>query len=197
MKETGTRGRSAAVGLFGSLPRRCGSVPSLRWIALALAVLVAGGCGYHVAGRGDMMPKNIKTIAIPAFSNRTTHYRIAQHLPEAITREFISRTHYRVVPETDNADAVLSGAIINITSYPIISDQATGRATAVQLVVRFQVSLRARDGKVLFSRPNLEVHERYEVSEDPNAYFEEGDAGFDRLNRDAAASIVSAVLENF
>ena len=36
------------------------------------AALVASGCGYHVSGHADLMPKNIKTIAIPAFGNITT-----------------------------------------------------------------------------------------------------------------------------
>jgi len=53
------------------------------------------------------------------------------------------------------------------------------------------------DGKVLFSRPNLEVRERYEISVDAKTYFEESDVAMERLSRDVARSVVSAVLENF
>lgn len=160
--------------------------------------LVAAGCGYHVAGRGDTMPKNIKTIAIPAFGNATTHYRLAQMLPAALTREFISRTRYQVVPDVNAADAVLTGTVTNYSFYGIVADQVTGRATSVQLSVRLQIALRERaTGTILYSQPNMEVRERYEISVDPNAYFEESDAALDRLSRDAARSIVSAVLEKF
>jgi hypothetical protein len=64
--------------------------------------------------------------------------------------------------------------------------------------VVLQVKLTDRsDNKVLFERPNFEVRERYEISTDPRAYFEESDVALDRLSRDVARSIVSAVLENF
>jgi hypothetical protein len=43
----------------------------------------------------------------------------------------------------------------------------------------------------------MEVHERYEISVDPKAYFDESSVAVDRLARDVARSVVSAVLENF
>jgi hypothetical protein len=59
----------------------------------------APGCGYHVSGHGDLMPKTIKTIAIPAFGNITVRYQLARLLPADITREFLSRTHYAIVAD--------------------------------------------------------------------------------------------------
>jgi hypothetical protein len=35
-------------------------------------------CGYHVSGHADLLPKHIKSIAIPAFGNLSTRYRLAQ-----------------------------------------------------------------------------------------------------------------------
>ena len=52
-------------------------------------------------------------------------------------------------------------------------------------------------GSVLFSRPYFEVRERYEISVDARTYFEESDVAMERLSRDVARSVVSAVLENF
>ena len=83
-------------------------------------------------------------------------------------------------------------------SYPTVVDAASGRAAGVQVIVILQVKLTDRsDGKVLFERQNFEVRERYEISTDPRAYFEESDVAMDRLSRDVARSVVSAVLENF
>jgi hypothetical protein len=165
------------------------------------AVLAAGllaGCGYHVGGKADLMPKNIKTIAITSFVNVTTRYRIAERLPADIAREFISRTRYRIVADPRDADAVLSGAVVNFNAFPGIFDPATGRATGVQTVVTLQLTLRdQKSGQVLFSRPGVEFRERYELSVDPNAYFDESTAALERLSRDVARSVVSAILENF
>ena len=58
----------------------------------------------------DLIPKTVHTIAIPAFTNPTTRYKLTDQLPEAIAREFISRTRYRIVSDPNPADAVLKGA---------------------------------------------------------------------------------------
>ena len=61
-----------------------------------------------------------------------------------------------------------------------------------------QVTLTERaTGKVIFSRPNFDVHQRYELSLTAGAYFEESDAALDRLSRDVARDLVSSILENF
>jgi len=80
------------------------------------AAWAASGCGYRVVGRANTLPAGAHTIAIPAFTNRTTTYRIEQIFTEAVAREFIARTKYRVVPEADGADLVLQGEVTNIAS---------------------------------------------------------------------------------
>jgi len=169
---------------------------------LAVAVLAAAicgtGCGYHVAGRSEILPQTIRTIAITPFANKTIQYKLAQRLPADITREFIERTRYKVVTDPKTADAVLNGAVLNFVSYPIIADQSTGRATVVQCSAYLNITLTERaTGKVLFTRPSLEVRERYEISVDPRAYFDESGAGMDRLALDVARDVVTSILEKF
>ena len=166
--------------------------------AVVLLVAACAGCGYHVAGRADLLPKHIKTIAIPAFANNTARYKLADRLSGALTREFITRTRYRVVTDLNAADAILRGAVISYNFYPAISDPASGRATAVHISVILQLTLHERStGAVLFSRPTFEARERYEISVDPRAYFEESDTAVERLSHDVARSVVSAILEAF
>lgn len=162
-------------------------------VAAALA-----GCGYHIAGKADLMPKNIKTIAVPAFANGTPRYKLARLLPAGITQEFISRTKYNIVADPNQADAILKGTLANFVVFPVLSDPATGRATGAEIVVTLQVTLTERaTGKVLFSRPSLEFRERYEISTDPQTYFDESGTAIERVARDAARTVVTAILENF
>ncbi|HWQ54512.1 MAG TPA: LPS assembly lipoprotein LptE [Bryobacteraceae bacterium] len=170
----------------------------IRIAAVAAAIAVLSGCGYHVAGRGDLLPKTVKTIAVPAFGNVTTQHKLAERLPADITREFIARTRYTIVAEPDRADAVLTGAVVNQFAYTSVADPSTGRSTGVLVSVVIQVTLTERaTGKVLFTRPGMEVRERYEISVDPKVYFDESEVAMQRLSRDVARSVVSAVLENF
>jgi hypothetical protein len=172
---------------------------SMLFSCAALApFLLEPGCGYHVSGHGDALPKTIKTIAVPAFKNATTRYTLTNELPAAITREFISRTRYAVAADPNAADAVLNGSIVKYDAYPTAFDPVTGRATLVLVFVHLQFSLTDRaTGDVLYSRPDLEVRERYEISTDPRAYVEESDAAMDRLSKSVATQVVSAILEKF
>ena len=163
-----------------------------------LLALLWSGCGYHVSGHADTLPKTIKTIAVPPFSNNTTRYRLTERLPAAITREFLSRTRYKVVGDPKDADAVLNGSVITYAAFPTTFDPATGRASAVQVYVHLGFTLTERaTGAVLYSQPNFEARERYEISTDQRAYFEESDPAMDRLSQYVARMVVSAVLEKF
>jgi RNase P/RNase MRP subunit p29 len=147
-----------------------------------LCAAAFSSCGYHVAGKADLVPKSITDL-----------------LPEAISHEFIARTRYQIVNDPEQADAVLRGTIVNFVQYPIVFDQATGRASGLQVNVIMQVSLVERTtGKVIFSRPNFEQHDRYEISvTNTNQYFEESGPALNRLSRDVARDLVSAILDNF
>jgi hypothetical protein len=171
---------------------------SIRFIPLSVAFALAAlsGCGYHVSGHGDLMPKTVKTIAIPAFGNTTTRYKLARTLPADISTEFLKRTRYRIVSDPNQADAVLTGTLSNYSAYPTIS--AGGRSTTVEAVVTMSVTLTNRaTGAVIFSRGNAEFRERYEISADPTAYFDESGTAMERLSKDVARSVVSAILEAF
>lgn len=158
----------------------------------------SAGCGYRIAGRTDLLPSTIRTIAIPTFGNLTNRYKLSERLPAAIGREFLTRTRYAVVASPDQADAVLNGAVVNYMSFPSVSDPTTGRATAIQITVILQLALAERStGKLLFNRPSVEFRQRYEISVDQSTYFEESDIALDRLSRDVARTLVSSVLEAF
>ena len=161
-------------------------------------VVLAASCGYHTGGQADLVPKTVHTLAIPAFSNATTGYKLTDQLPEAIAREFISRTRYRIVSDPTAADAVLSGAVLSYTSFPTVFDPTTSRASAVEVHVNLRLSLVERaTGKTLYTRPNFEVRERYQISLDPAAFFEESDSALARASQQTAQQVVSSILENF
>lgn len=165
---------------------------------LAPVICLLSACGYHVAGRGELLPKTVHTVAIPAFGNATIRYKLTDKLPEAITREFITRTRYRVVSDTNQADMILNGVVNSYSSFPITFDPTTNRASTVEVHVTMQIKLTERaTGKVLFDRPRLDVSERYEISQDPRQYFEESEDALNRASVAVAQQVVSAILNNF
>ncbi|MEO7143086.1 MAG: LptE family protein [Bryobacteraceae bacterium] len=170
----------------------------IRALFVSAILCLAVSCGYHISGHADLVPKSIRTIAIPAFGNLTVHYKLTDKLPEAVAREFIARTRYKIVTDPNTADAVLRGTVINYVSYPTIFDPISNRAAAVQFDVTLQASLvNRRTGEVIWQRPSFDMKELYEISTDPRAYFDESGVAIDRLCGATAQTIVSAILENF
>jgi hypothetical protein len=168
------------------------------WMGMFSFILLSSSCGYHTGGHADLIPKTIHTVAIPAFTNNTTRYKLTDQLPEAIAREFIARTRYRVVPDPGTADAVLAGMVLSYAASPTVFDPVTARASAIELHVTLRLNLTERaTGKNLFSRPNYEVRERYQISVDPTAFFEESDSALARASKEVARLVVTSILDNF
>jgi len=165
--------------------------------AICAMWLVCAGCGYHVAGKSNMLPATLHTIAVPPFGNATIHNELARYLTESVSRELIQRTRYAVVANPAEADAVLYGSIANVFANATTIDPNTGRATGSQITIQVQIRLVDKAGKVLYNRPNLELRDRYEVSTLPSQYFDESQVAYQRLSRSAAQTIVSGILENF
>ncbi len=166
------------------------------WGAGALAAAVS--CGYHVGGKADLVPKSIQTVAIPAFVSSSIRYKLVDVLPQQIGREFMARTRFRVLDDPSEADAVLNGTINVAQVFPTIYDPTSAKATSVQVVVVVTINFVERaTGKVLYSRPNMAFRQNYSIAVDPHQFFDESGPAFDRVSRDLARDIVSAIVENF
>jgi outer membrane lipopolysaccharide assembly protein LptE/RlpB len=164
-----------------------------------LALLLCTACGYHTAGHVvQQAPESIQTIAIPAFKNDSTTYRIQQILTEGVVREFTTRTRYRILHEaSDEADATLQGTVLSTSATPLAYDTNTGRAASVLVVVSISVKLMDRHGKALYENPQYLFREQYELSQDLTTFFQEDSPALHRLSRDFGRTLVSNLLEGF
>jgi hypothetical protein len=166
---------------------------------------IASGCGYHVAGHSNSLPKNIHTIAVPAFENKTASYRIEQRLTSATVHEFLAKTPYRIVSDANGGDAVLRGKILSLEVLPLLFENSTPtvpanvtRATTMLVTMKCEVTLEDREsGKILYHTDNFLFRNQYEITADVKSFFEEQDPAIDRLAADFASRLVAAVTENY
>ena len=167
-------------------------------VAVLVATSLLSGCGYHVAGTADALPKSIHVIAVPALENKTTTYRIEQRLTSATIREFLAKTNYKIVSNAASGDAVLTGKVLSVEATPLLFDTTTARATTMLVTVKCEVTLtESETQKVLYHTDNFLFRNEYELSTDVESFFEEQDPALDRLAHDFAQKLVAAVLENF
>ncbi len=166
--------------------------------SICFFLLSTFACGYHVAGKGDRLPSDIKTIAVPAFVNKSQRYRIEQMVSQAVTREFIERTSYGVTHDPREADAVLEGTIKDVRAGVVTFDLNTGRASTMQIQVTAEVKLTdSHTHRALFANSNYIFREQYQISPSESGLFEEDQPALERLSRDLARTLVTAILENF
>ena len=172
-----------------------------RWAratSLLAISIFASGCGYHVVGHESTLPEGWKEIAIPALKNNTTQYRIEQVFTQAIVREFISRTKYRVVQNEAEADAVLHGEVLSIETTPLLFDATTGEVTTMLVTVRVKVDLIDNKTKApVYENKDMVFRQEYQISSNVQSFFQEESPALERMSHDLAAQIVSNVMENF
>ena len=193
--------------------RRGPPVPSrlaaLRCQPLATILFALGllpGCGYHVAGHNDALPKTIHVIAVPALENKTTSYRIEQRLTAATIHEFLAATPYKIVSTDSGADAILRGRVLSVEAVPLLfvttpataTEASTTRATTMLVTMKCDVTLsESPSERILYHNENFVFRNQYEISTDVKSFFEEQDPALDRMAQDFAKRLVAAVRENF
>ncbi len=166
--------------------------------ALVILLAALSSCGYRVAGKADLLPPSLKTVAIPAFTNATIRYKLTDVLPQAFAREFIAHTRYKVVTDPARADMVLSGAVITYTNNPTIFDPNVQRNNVADLHVTMEVTLTERTtGRILYKKPAFEIKESFQISSDPSEFFEESEPAIRRASELVAQTVVTSILENF
>src|SRR5215471_20079774 len=129
------RRRAVQRGPVDSISRAPGGMGrGVQTISPGMAFLVGicvsfAACGYHTAGHANLLPSDLRTIAVPAFVNQTQTYKIEQTLTAAVVQEFTTRTKYHITADARSADAVLHGTVLSTYTTPLTYDTTTGRAT--------------------------------------------------------------------
>lgn len=173
--------------------KRCGWM-----ILLALTAMLAAGCGYRMEGHVNNLPSTIAVVEVAPFKNLTRTPNISQLITAAVSSELIHRTRYRVQPDSEGADAELSGAITNIIFTPVTFDPVSGRATTMEVRMHVQASLSdVHTHKVLFHNDDMVFHDQYQISPQLPDFFEEDTSAFARMSQTVARTLVSNILENF
>lgn len=169
-----------------------------RILSILIAGLLVSGytdCYKPVTNSG--LPKNIKTVAVPAFQfePRGIRYKIESRFTDAVVREIIRRGNgLKVQGSRAGADAVLEGTIRDFAFSGVLLD-SEGRARVYEVTVVTAVTIRdTRDNKILYDNQNFVFKDSFEFSSDPRSFFNEEDPAVERISRAFAEAAVSAFI---
>jgi hypothetical protein len=170
----------------------------LKLSVLGLMVALSAGftdCYKPVTNSG--LPKDIRTVAVPAFQfeAKGLRYRVESRFTDAVTKEIIRRGNgLRVQSSRTGADAVLEGTIRDFNFSGVLLD-SEGRARVYEVTIVTAVTIRdLKNNKILYDNQNFIFRDSFEFSADPRSFFNEEDPAVERMARAFAEAAVSAFV---
>jgi hypothetical protein len=130
-------------------------------LGLCTYLLLPGmlGCGYQFAGRSDLFPKDIRSVYVEPFINRTRDVGIEQELTSALRSEFYRRGELQVVDQVDQADAILSGVVRTFDSLTA-SVNNSNEVLQYEATMIVDVTFRRREpSEILWRGQNIRLTE--------------------------------------
>ena len=126
-----------------------------------LALLCLPGCGYQFAGRSDLFPKDIHSVYVEAFLNRTRDVGLGAEITTALRGELYRRGELQLVDQPDRADAILSGTVRSF-------DSLTASVNQDAEVLQFEATLivdttfrRREPSEILWRGQNIRLSQIY------------------------------------
>ena len=127
-----------------------------RLVALFLSAMFLFSCAGPYTPSPQIMPANIKKIAVRPFTNNTSHYGLEEKLTLAVSNELISDGRLAVVRDEKDADGILVGEINKYILQPLTYDSNLV-TTQYKLWILLNVYFIDKNNNVtLWSEPNME-----------------------------------------
>ena len=162
-------------------------------VALVMSVALAA-CGYQLMG-GLSAPQGVQSIAIPVLKNQTSESGIAMVFSNDLIYEF-TRSKVLHVVDKNRADAVLSGTIVSM-AVETVSYTAGYTSAERRVTICLNLTLKCRDGRVLWSDAALFDHESYKVSKDVRVTETNKRAAIGVIAERLAEEIHNRILQDF
>jgi len=160
---------------------------------LALLLLSSAGCGYSVRGH---LPDDVKTVAVPILTNRTTKPFVETDMTRALADAFATDGRLKVVGR-ETADTVLEGEVIGYELLSIAFD-ATANVRLYRLVVTMNVRFRdTRKNVMLFQQSGLSEKADFRVSGAVSETISREEVALLAATRDIARAVVALAIERF
>jgi hypothetical protein len=133
-------------------------------ILLAVTAVLLVGCGYRFSPGGEHIDKDIRTVYVDNFANRTSEANVENIFRNSFIDQFRKTSRFRVAETREEADAVVKGSINNLSSshlsYTSVDVAKEDRMTAVmELVFEERVSR-----KIIWSNQAFSWYGDYSVS---------------------------------
>jgi len=135
-------------------------------LATIVCLAISGCLGYHVGPVKPYYLRDVHSIAVPTFKNRTLVPRVEVLVTDTVIKQFQQDGTFQITSD-DKADATLTGEISHINRTPARSVRGNVLATTeFNLALSVGYTLTGRDGKPLAGPGEISGNTSFFVSSD-------------------------------
>ena len=120
-------------------------------LSFAYCLFLLTGCGYSFTGRGEGLPKDVRTVYVETFVNRSRDVTIDREIASALRSEFHRRGLLGVVNRVEEADAILTGVVRSL-DHRVIAVNRHDEALQFEAVLIVDMTLRRRASEEILWR---------------------------------------------
>jgi hypothetical protein len=160
-------------------------------------IFITVACGYSLKPGGEYIDKDIQTVFIDVFVNKTSEANIENTFRTAFIDQFIQGKRFRIVDSQDRADALFKGSIDNLSSAPL-SYKTTNLAAEERFTLTLSLTFEQRvNKKIIWSYPGISSIQAYLVSTDPAVTQTNKQNAFVKLSNDTAERAYRLMMSGF
>jgi hypothetical protein len=167
---------------------------SLRAWIVPVLVLCTGCAGYRLGPVQPAAMKDVKTIAVPTFSNESLMPRLEVIMANSVIKHLQQDGTYKL-GSTENADAILEGTVMSITRSP--SRAVRGNVIAAsefRLALNVDFKIKRRSTGAVLDQRSVTGNTSFFVSSDVQ---QDEQQALPLAAEDAAIKLVSQISEGW
>jgi hypothetical protein len=164
-------------------------------ISFLFTVLMA--CGYGFAPRGEHIDKNIQTVYVEQFGNKTKQAELENYVRTAFINQFVMTSRFKMADSVERADAVVRGSVTNLVMAPL-SYRLNTLVAEERATITMDVSFREREsGKTIWSGKGISYMVDYTIDDNINLLPANRKNALIKLSNDTAERVFTLMMANF
>lgn len=165
------------------------------FICFLFALIIA--CGYTFAPQGEYINKKIVNIYVGQFDNKTAQAEIENYVRSAFIDQFIQASRFKIVDSVEQADAVVKGNVLTLTTAPL-SYRSSTLAAEERATMTMELTFREKEsGKEIWKSSNISGTVDYVVDSNINLLPSTRKTAFIKLANDTAEKTFNMMMSGF
>lgn len=161
---------------------------------LGLAIVA---CGYSFSPQGDYIDKRIRNIYVEQFKNNTAQAELENYVRLAFIDQFIQTRRFKIVDDKEQADAVIKGSVLSLSTNPL-SYRSSTIAAEERATMTLEVTFREKEsGKDIWKSESISGTVDYTIDSNINLLPATRKNAFIKLANDTAEKTFNQMMSNF